>query len=386
MKNIKLMNKIAKIGTDVFDNDKFYVSENVETPDAIMVRSAALHDMEFPKTLTAIARAGAGVNNIPVDKCTENGIVVFNTPGANANGVKELAICALVLAARDVVGGIEWVKTLEGEADVAKLVEKGKSAYAGSELLGKKLGVIGLGAIGGMVANAANSLGMTVYGYDPYITPQAAWSLAPAIKQASGYEEIFKNCDYITLHVPATPTTKNMICEKTIAMMQDGVKIINLARADLVSAEDMKAALAAGKVSKYVTDFPTEATVGAKGIVNIPHLGASTLESEDHCAIMAAKQLREYLLNGNIKNSVNFPAVSLPHTAKARVCVMHKNVPNVLSQVTSAFSAEGVNIENLASGSKADVAYTIVETNDTPNEKIVDAVMKITDVFGVKLY
>ena len=386
MKNIKLMNKIAKIGTDVFDNDKFYVSENVETPDAIMVRSAALHDMEFPKTLAAIARAGAGVNNIPVEKCTEKGIVVFNTPGANANGVKELAICALVLAARDVVGGIEWVKTLEGEADVAKLVEKGKSAYAGSELLGKKLGVIGLGAIGGMVANAANSLGMTVYGYDPYITPQAAWSLAPAIKQASGYEEIFKTCDYITLHVPATPTTKNMICEKTIAMMQEGVKIINLARADLVSAEDMKAALAAGKVSKYVTDFPTDATVGAKGIINIPHLGASTLESEDHCAIMAAKQLREYLLNGNIKNSVNFPTVSLPHTAKARVCVMHKNVPNVLSQVTSAFAAEGVNIENLASGSKGDVAYTIVETNDTPNEKIVESVMKITDVFGVKLY
>jgi D-3-phosphoglycerate dehydrogenase len=386
MKNIKLMNKIAKIGTDVFDNDKFYVSENVETPDAIMVRSAALHDMEFPKTLAAIARAGAGVNNIPVEKCTEKGIVVFNTPGANANGVKELAICALVLAARDVVGGIEWVKTLEGEADVAKLVEKGKSAYAGSELLGKKLGVIGLGAIGGMVANAANSLGMTVYGYDPYITPQAAWSLAPAIKQASGYEEIFKTCDYITLHVPATPTTKNMICEKTIAMMQEGVKIINLARADLVSAEDMKAALAAGKVSKYVTDFPTDATVGAKGIINIPHLGASTLESEDHCAIMAAKQLREYLLNGNIKNSVNFPTVSLPHTAKARVCVMHKNVPNVLSQVTSAFAAEGVNIENLASGSKGEVAYTIVETNDTPNEKIVESVMKITDVFGVKLY
>jgi D-3-phosphoglycerate dehydrogenase len=227
---------------------------------------------------------------------------------------------------------------------------------------------------------------MTVYGYDPYITPQAAWSLAPAIKQASGYEEIFKTCDYITLHVPATPTTKNMICEKTIAMMQEGVKIINLARADLVSAEDMKAALAAGKVSKYVTDFPTDATVGAKGIINIPHLGASTLESEDHCAIMAAKQLREYLLNGNIKNSVNFPTVSLPHTAKARVCVMHKNVPNVLSQVTSAFAAEGVNIENLASGSKGEVAYTIVETNDTSNEKIVDAVMKITDVFGVKLY
>ena len=386
MKNIKLMNKIAKVGTDIFDNDKFYVSESVETPDAIMVRSAALHDMEFPKTLSAIARAGAGVNNIPVDKCTEEGIVVFNTPGANANGVKELAICALVLAARDVVGGIEWVKTLEGESDIAKLVEKGKSAYAGSELLGKKLGVIGLGAIGGMVANAANSLGMTVLGYDPYITPQAAWSLAPSIKQASGYDEIFKTCDYITLHVPATPTTKNMICEKTLAMMQEGVKIINLARADLVNAADMKAALAAGKVSKYVTDFPTGETVGAKGIINIPHLGASTLESEDHCAIMAAKQLREYLLNGNIKNSVNFPTVTLPHTAKARVCVMHKNVPNVLSQITSAFAAESVNIENLASGSKGEVAYTIVETNDTPNEKIVTTVMKIEDVFGVKLY
>ena len=386
MKNIKLMNKIAKVGTDIFEAGEFTVSDSVENYDGIMVRSAALHDVEFPKSLAAIARAGAGVNNIPVDKCTENGIVVFNTPGANANGVKELAICALVLAARDVYGGISWAESLNGESGIAKLVESGKSAFVGNELLGKKLGVIGLGAIGGMVANAANALGMNVMGYDPYITPAAAWSLAPAIKQASGYDEIFKTCDYITLHVPATPTTKNMICDKSLDMMKNGVKIINLARADLVNADDIKAAIESGKVSKYVTDFPTEETVSVKGIVNIPHLGASTYESEDHCAVMAAKQLREYLLTGNIKNSVNFPNVSLPHTAKARVTVMHKNIPNMLSQITAAFSAAGVNIENLANGSKAEVAYTIVETNDKADSKVVDAVMNIDGVFGVKCY
>ena len=386
MKNVKLMNKIAKVGTEVFEENLFSFTDSDEDYDAIMVRSAALHDTAFPKNLTAIARAGAGVNNIPVDKCTEEGIVVFNTPGANANGVKELALCALILAARDVVGGIKWVENLRGESGIAKTVETGKSVYVGNELLGKKLGVIGLGAIGGMVANAANSLGMTVYGYDPYITPNAAWSLAPAIKQASGYDEIFKTCDYITLHVPATPTTKNMISEKSIAMMKKGVRIINLARADLVCAADIKAAIESGKVAKYVTDFPTDETVGVKGIINIPHLGASTYESEDHCAVMAAKQLREYLLTGNIKNSVNFPSVSLPHTAKARVTVMHKNIPNMLSQITSAFSSANVNIENLANGSKGDVAYTIVETNDTADANIVNAVMQIEGVFAVRCY
>ena len=386
MKNIKLMNKIAKIGTDIFEKELYTVSDSVENPDAMMVRSASLHDMELPESLTAIARAGAGVNNIPVDKCTERGIVVFNTPGANANGVKELAICALVLAARDVAGGIKWAESLNGEAGVAKLVEAGKSAYVGCELLGKKLGVIGLGAIGGMVANAANALGMSVMGYDPYLTPAAAWSLAPAIKQASSYDEIFKSCDYITLHVPATPTTKNMICEKSLALMKTGVRIINLARADLVSADDIKAAIESGKVAKYVTDFPTEETVGVKGIINIPHLGASTYESEDHCAVMAAKQLREYLMNGNIKNSVNFPNVALPHMAGARVAVMHKNIPNMLSQITNAFSVAGVNIENLANGSKGDVAYTIVETNDIVDKKIVNAVMNIDGIFGVRCY
>ena len=386
MKNIKLMNKIAAVGTDVFDRSIYNVADDVANADAIMVRSAALHEMEFNPELEAIARCGAGVNNIPVEKCTEKGVVVFNTPGANANGVKELAICALIMAARDVVGGIKWAETLKGQEGVAKLVEKGKGAYVGNELVGKKLGVIGLGAIGGMVANAANALGMVVMGCDPYITPRAAWSLAPSIKQAASYEEIYKTCDYISIHVPATPQTKNMICENTLAMMKDGVKIINLARADLVNASDIKKAIADGKVSRYVTDFPTEDTVGVDGIVNIPHLGASTFESEDHCAVMAAKQLDEYLKCGNIVNSVNFPNVSMPHNSAARVCVMHKNIPNMISQITAAFAASNVNIENLANGSRGDVAYTIVETNDKAEDVIINAVSSIDGVFKVKCY
>ncbi len=386
MKNIKLMNKIASVGTDIFDRSIYNVAEDAENADAIMVRSAALHEMEFNHELEAIARCGAGVNNIPVEKCTENGVVVFNTPGANANGVKELAICALIMAARDVVGGIKWAETLKGQDGVAKLVEKGKGAYVGNELVGKKLGVIGLGAIGGMVANAANALGMVVMGCDPYITPRAAWSLAPSIKQASSYEEIYKTCDYISIHVPATPQTKNMICEKTLSMMKDGVKIINLARADLVNAADIKKAIADGKVSRYIVDFPTEETVGEAGIVNIPHLGASTFESEDHCAVMAAKQLDEYLKCGNIVNSVNFPNVSMPQNSAARVCVMHKNIPNMISQITAAFASANVNIENLANGSKGDVAYTIVETNDKAGDAIVNSVSAIEGVFKVKCY
>lgn len=379
------MNKIAKVGTDNFDRTIYNVGEDVEKADAIMVRSASLHEMEFNPELEAIARCGAGVNNIPVEKCAENGIVVFNTPGANANGVKELAICALILASRDVVGGIEWVETLKGQEGIAKLVEKGKSVYVGNELLGKKLGVVGLGAIGGMVANAANALGMSVVGYDPYLTPQAAWNLAPTIKQATGYDEIFKTCDYITLHVPATPTTKNMICESSISSMKDGVKIINLSRADLVNAADMKAAIASKKVSVYVTDFPNEETVCEEGIINIPHLGASTYESEDNCAVMAAKQLDEYLKTGNIKNSVNYPSVSLPRTSNARVCVMHKNIPNMLSQITAVFSKDGVNIENLANGSKGDFAYTIAEVENASNVAVED-IAKIEGVLRVKCY
>ena len=361
MKQIQLMNKIAACGTDVFDKAVYEVGEGFENPDAIMVRSASLHDVTFGDNLKAIARAGAGVNNIPVDRCAAEGIVVFNTPGANANGVKELAIAALVLAARDVAGGIEWAKTLKDDPDAAKAVEKGKGAYVGHELAGKTLGVIGLGAIGGMVANTATHLGMKVVGCDPYITVNAAWSLSRSIEKAASYDEIYAKADYITLHGPATETTKGMINQKTIAMMKDGVRIINLARADLVNAEDMKAALASGKVASYVTDFPTPATIGVPGIVNIPHLGASTFESEDNCAIMAAHELDEFLSCGNIRNSVNFPNVSIPHTGAARVCLVHKNVPNILNQITSVISEENINIENMSNGSRGDYAYTIVE-------------------------
>ena len=365
---------------------KYEVSDSVQNEDAIMVRSANLHDLEFSKNLRAIARCGAGVNNIPIERCTKGGVVVFNTPGANANAVKELAIASLILASRDVIGGVNWTATLKGEEGVAKKVEAGKSAFVGHELAGKTLGVIGLGAIGGMVANVAISLGMSVMGYDPYITAKAAWSLAPSIRQASDYEEIFKSCDYISLHVPATPQTKNMICEASIAKMKEGVRILNLSRADLVNASDVKKAIQEGKIAKYVTDFPTEETVGEEGIITIPHLGASTVESEDHCAVMAGQELDEFLSCGNIRNSVNFPAVSLPRSEYPRVCVMHENIPNVLSQITSAFSAKGINIENINSGSKGEVAYTIVETSKLFDDEVLQAISAIDAVFGVRSY
>ena len=383
MLKVKLMNKIASVGTDILAG-RYEVSADVQNEDAIMVRSAALHDMEFAPNLRAIARCGAGVNNIPVDKCTKEGIVVFNTPGANANAVKELVLATLILASRDIVGGISWVKTLAGQEGVAKAVEAGKSAFVGHELAGKTLGVIGLGAIGGMVANAAISLGMNVMGYDPYITAKAAWSLAPSVRQAADYAEIFRSCDYITLHVPATPQTKNMICESSLAQMKDGVRILNMSRADLVNAADIKKALEAKKVAVYATDFPTEETVGVDGIIAIPHLGASTVESEDHCAVMAAQQLDEFLSCGNIRNSVNFPAVSVPRSEHPRVCIMHENVPNMLAQITSTFSAQHINIENFANGSRGDVAYTIVETNAKADENVVAALKAIGGVFGVR--
>ena len=386
MKKIKLMNKIAKVGTDVFDKDIYEVSDSVEGADAIMVRSATLHDMQFNPELLAIARAGAGVNNIPVERCAEEGIVVFNTPGANANGVKELAIAALILASRNIVGGIEWAKTLGTEPDVAKAVEAGKSKFAGHEILGKTLGVIGLGAIGGLVANTARHLGMNVVGCDPFITVNAAWSLSSAVHHAQNYDEIYATSDYITLHVPATKDTKGMINKETLAKMKDGVRIINLARADLVNAEDMKAALESGKVAAYVTDFPTEATLGVKNVVNIPHLGASTEESEDNCAIMAAKELVDYLTCGNIKNSVNYPSVAIPYNASAsRICIAHKNVANMLSQITSIVSATGTNIENLSNGSKGDYAYTIVEIGVAVPDEIIPKLQAIEGMIRVRI-
>ena len=386
MKNIKLLNKIAPVGIDVFDKTKYNVSDDVDAPEGIMVRSADMLNAEFGPELKAIARAGAGVNNIPVKRCAEEGIVVFNTPGANANGVKELTICALLLASRKIVKGVEWANTLSGTEGVAKAVEKGKSAFAGVELAGKTLGVIGLGAIGGMVANAVRHLDMNVVGCDPYISVDAAWGLSRNIEKAATYDDIYAMSDYITLHVPSTPETKGMINAETIAKMKDGVRIVNLARGDLVNTDDLKAALASGKIAAYVTDFPTEETVGVDGIITIPHLGASTEESEDNCAVMAARELTEFLENGNITNSVNYPNVSMPHVGDARICVMHSNTPNMLSSISGVVSAQNINIENMINRSKGEFAYTIMEIKGSVPASIADDLKKVAGVIRVNLF
>lgn len=381
MKKIKLLNKIAPIGLDQLDKNTYITGEDFENPDAILVRSAIMNDMVFGEDLLAIARCGAGVNNIPVDKCAESGIVVFNTPGANANGVKELAVAALILASRDIVGGIGWANTLT--EDVAKKVEAGKSKFAGHEIEGKTLGVIGLGAIGGMVANTAHNLGMAVIGCDPYITIEAAWGLSRAVKKAVSYADIYKEADYITIHVPATSETKNMINADTIATMKDGVKIINLSRADLVNTADIKAAIASGKVSCYVTDFPTDDTVGVPGIIAIPHLGASTEESEDNCAVMAARQLVDFMENGNIVNSVNFPSVSMPRSGGIRLTILHKNIPNMLSHISTSLSSENINIENMTNRSKGNYACTIVDIGGAIENKIIEKIKAMDGIIKV---
>lgn len=380
MKNIKLLNKIDKIGTDQFDTEKYNLSENVENPCGILVRSAAMHDMEFGSDLLAIARAGAGVNNIPLDRCAEKGIVVFNTPGANANGVKELTIASLLLASRNISGGINWTAGLKGQADVEKLVEKGKGKFAGPEIKGKTLGVIGLGAIGGMVANAAYGLGMEVIGCDPYLTVNGAWSLSRAVVKAENYDEIYAKSDYITIHVPSLPSTKCMINKDSIAKMKDGVRIINLARGDLVNTADILEAISSGKVSYYVTDFPCEELIGVEGVITIPHLGASTLESEENCAYMAAEQMIDYLEKGNIINSVNYPEIILPRVTKTRVVVLHENIPNMLAQVSTTFSAVNINIESLLSHSKGNNAVSLYETDDKVDSLIVDKILAIPGV------
>ena len=385
MKNIQLLNKIAKIGTDRLDPAVYNIGAEVDAPEGIMVRSAKMHDMTFNKELLAIARAGAGVNNIPVDRCATEGIVVFNTPGANANGVKELAICALLLAARKVVDGIAWAKSLAGTADVAKQVEAGKSQFGGTELKGKTLGVIGLGAIGGMVANTAVKLGMKVVGCDPFLSVDAAWNLDHKVEHARSYDEIYAKADYITLHVPATNDTKGMINSTTIAQMKNGVKIINLARAELVNATDLAAAMESGKISAYVTDFPTEETVAIPGVLTIPHLGASTEESEDNCAVMAAEELDEYLAHGNIRNSVNYPAVSMSPSGSVRLCVLHANVPAVLTNITGACAAKGINIENMMNKSRGDNAYTVLDVNSEIDGDILASINAIDGVRRVRV-
>ena len=385
MKNIQLLNKIAKIGTDKLDPAAYNIGADVQNPEGIMVRSANMLEMDFNPELLAIARAGAGVNNIPLEKCTNEGIVVFNTPGANANGVTELAICALMLASRDIVGGIEWVKTLGDDADVAKTVEKGKSQFGGIEVKGKTLGVIGLGAIGGMVANAAVHLGMNVIGCDPFLSVEGAWNLDRHVHKAASYDEIYKVADYITLHVPATADTKGMFNAETFAKMKDGVRIINLSRDSLVKAADVKAALASGKVARYVTDFATPDIVNVPGIVITPHLGASTEESEDNCAVMAAMELDDYLTNGNIKNSVNFPAVSMARSGDARICVLHENTAGILNKLTGVLSEDGMNIENMTNKSRGNAAYTVLDVTGAVSDTAAAHLEKIEGVVRVRV-
>ncbi len=361
MYEIQTLNKISKVGLAEFTAD-YHCADEQAAPDAILVRSAAMHDMVLPESLLAVARAGAGVNNIPIDRCSEQGIVVFNTPGANANAVKELVIAGLMLASRKIVDGIAWEKTLKGQGDaLSKLVEKGKSAFVGPEIAGKKLGVIGLGAIGVLVANAAQALGMTVYGYDPFMSVDAAWKLSRGIHHAITLDEIYAECDYITVHVPLTPDTKELICKKSLDAMKDGVRILNFARADLVCTADMIDALHSGKAASYVTDFAVDALLDEPNVVALPHLGASTPESEDNCARMAAHELMDYLENGNVHNSVNLPNVSLPRGGDERICVFHRNVPNMLAQISGYFSSHGINIENLQSASRKAYAYAIVD-------------------------
>ena len=382
MFNILTLNKIAKCGLDQLnDNYKITDDANVDA-DGIILRSFKMHDMELPESLKAVARAGAVTNNIPIDKCSENGIVVFNTPGANANAVKELVIAGMLLASRDVIGGVAWANTLTGD-DVDKQVEKGKSNFAGCEIKGKTLGIIGLGAIGILVANAAYALGMEVIGYDPYLSVDSALKLSRHVKKANSPEEVYAAADYITIHVPLMDSTRNTINAETIAQMKDGVIILNFARGGLVNNADIKKALADGKVAKYVVDFADSETVNQPGIINIPHLGASTAESEDNCAVMAAQELADYLENGNILNSVNFPNCSLPEDNIGRIAIAHKNIPNVIAKFTEALSS--VNISDMINKSKGELAYTIINTDHAIPAEAIEKLNQIDAVIRVRV-
>ena len=386
MFRIKTLNKISPAGLSVLDKSRFTVSDDAENEDGILVRSADMQDYPFSENLRAIARAGAGTNNIPIARCSEAGIVVFNTPGANANAVKELTVCALLLASRDVVGGADWVKLQAGSgADVAAAVEKGKSQFVGPELMGKTLGVIGLGSIGVQVANIATKLGMTVYGYDPFLSVDAALSLSRFVHRAMDLETIYKNCDYITLHVPQTPETRGMINTDAINMMKGHVRILNLARGGLVNDDDMLAALETGRVAAYVTDFPNNKIIQGKRVVAIPHLGASSPESEENCAVMAAQELKDYLENGNIRNSVNLPSLVQDWSGETRLCIIHRNVPNMLASVTTVLSREHVNVENMTNKSRGEYAYTIVDVSARVGDAVADELRAIDGILRVRV-
>ena len=384
MIKVNCLNPIAACGMDLLD-DKYEKTDNFAEAEAVLVRSAAMHDLELSDNLVAVARAGAGVNNIPLDKCAEKGIVVFNTPGANANGVKELVIAGLLLASRDLMGGYNWVKDNASDENIGKAVEKQKSKYAGCEIKGKRLGVIGLGAIGAKVANIAYRLGMEVYGYDPYVSVEAAWRLSSHVKHITNVEDIYRECDYITIHVPALDSTKGMINKDAFAMMKDGVKILNFARDILVNDDDMIDALSSGKVSKYVTDFPNAKIAGVDNVITLPQLGAYTAESEDNCAIMAVQQIKDYIENGNIKNSVNYPACDAGVCqAESRITVCHKNIPNMITQFTGAFSSKGINVSDMVSKSRGDWAYTILDLSEKADDSILKAIEEIDGVVKVR--
>ena len=384
MFKILTLNKISKVGLGQL-SDNYTVSDNEANPDGILLRSFKMHDMELPESLKAVARCGAGVNNIPLDKCAEKGIVVFNTPGANANAVKELVLTGLLLSSRKIMASYAWAQSLQGTEDIAKQVEKGKSNFAGPEINGKTLGIVGLGAIGVLVANAAVALGMNVIGYDPYFSIKNALALDNAVKFASNLDDIYAVADYITVHVPATPETKNMINAESLAKCKDGVRLLNFARNELVNVADVKTALESGKVSCYICDFPNEETVGVDGIITLPHLGASTPEAEDNCATMAAKEIMAYLEDGNIVNSVNYPNCSAPRIAgKARVCVLHKNTPNMLAQITAFFGEKGINIEHMTNNAKGDYAYTILDV-DNADDSVVTSAKAVEGIVAVRV-
>lgn len=386
MYKILCLNKISPVGTKRL-GESYTFSPEITEPDGILVRSASMHEMELNSRLLAVARAGAGVNNIPVDRCTEKGVVVFNTPGANANAVKELVLCALLLSSRKIVPAIEWAKTLKGRGDeIGQLVEKGKSAFSGPELLGKTLGVVGLGAIGILTANAAIELGMTVYGYDPFLSVESAWRLSSQVKRAASLDEIYANSDYITLHLPLTPDTRGMVDENAVSKMKNGARVLNFARGGLVDSAAIAAALTSGKLSSYATDFPDDVLLGEENVIALPHLGASTPESEENCAVMAVDQLKDYLENGNIRNSVNLPSISMAREpGTRRICLFHQNIPNTIATFATVCGGAGINIENMQSKSKGEFAYTILDVSGKVDQSAAKLLQDLPPIIKVRV-